>query len=145
MLEELGSRISGEVRQDALSRALYATDASIYEIVPDGVVLPRSAADVAAAVRICAEHNVPVTARGAGTGLTGGTVNRGVQLDLSRHLNRVLKIDPEGRVAHVEPGVVLDELNAELGKYGLYFPPDVATSSRATIGGMIANNSCGAH
>lgn len=145
LLEELRSAISGEVRSDALSRALYATDASIYEIVPDAVVLPKSTTDVSAAVRICAKHGVPITPRGAGTGLSGGCVNRGIQLDCSRYLNRILHIDSEARTARVEPGVVLDQLNAELKPYGLHFSPDVATASRATIGGMIANNSAGAH
>jgi FAD/FMN-containing dehydrogenase/Fe-S oxidoreductase len=145
VLDEIGAAISGEVRSDRLARALYATDASIYEIEPDGVVHPRSAADVAAAVRICAMHGLPITARGGGTGLTGGAVNRGVQLDCSRFLNRVLDIDPAKRTARVEPGVVLDELNAVLAPHGLHYSPDVATSSRANLGGMIANNSCGAH
>ncbi|MBN2562153.1 MAG: FAD-binding protein [Phycisphaerae bacterium] len=143
-IDELRSTIAGDVWADALSRALYATDASIYQIVPDGVVLPRSVGDVIATVRACARHGVPLTARGAGTGLTGGAVNGGLQLDCSRYLNRVLTIDADRRTAKVEPGVVLDELNAELKPYGLHFAPDVATGSRATIGGMIANNSCGA-
>ncbi len=142
---ELRAAFVGELRSDRLARVLYATDASFYEIVPDGVALPRSVDDVAAAVRLCAKHNVPLTARGAGTGLTGGAVNRGLQLDCSRHLNHILEIDPAGRTARVEPGVVLDELNAAVRPHGLQFAPDVATSSRATIGGMIANNSCGAH
>jgi FAD/FMN-containing dehydrogenase/Fe-S oxidoreductase len=144
-LEELRAAISGELRHDALSRTLYATDASIYEIVPEAVVLPKTVADVAAAVRICAKHGVPITPRGAGTGLSGGCVNRGIQLDCSRYLNRVLSIDPEARTARVEPGVVLDELNAQLKPHGLHFSPDVATANRATIGGMIGNNSAGAH
>ena len=145
VLDELASLITGEVRRDKLTRVLYATDASIYEIVPDGVVLPKSVADVRTTVRSCARHEIPLTARGAGTGLTGGAVNPGIQLDCSRYLNHIVQIDPDRQTARVEPGVVLDELNAELARYGLYFPPDVATSSRATIGGMIANNSCGAH
>ncbi|MCH7813618.1 MAG: FAD-binding protein, partial [Planctomycetes bacterium] len=144
-IADLRSTVAGEVFADALHRAIYATDASIYEMVPDAVVLPRTVDDVAAVVRCCVRHNVPVTARGAGTGLTGGAVNRGVVLDLSRHLNRVLHVDPDARQVRVQPGVVLDELNAELASHGLYFAPDVATSSRATLGGMIANNSCGAH
>ncbi len=144
-LEEIRAAIKGDVRADQLSRAIYATDASIYEIVPDGVVMPKSADDVCRIARICNGHRVPITARGAGTGLAGGTVNRGVILDFSRHMSRVLAIDPAARIAHVEPGVVLDELNALLKPHGLQFAPDVATSSRATIGGMIANNSCGAH
>ena len=145
LLEELPGSIAGEVRADRLTRALYATDASIYEIVPDGVVFPKNADDVAAAVRACKKYNVPITARGAGTGLAGGAVNRGVQLDCSRYMNHILEIDPRARTARVEPGVVLDELNEAVKPHGLHFAPDVATSSRATIGGMIANNSCGAH
>jgi FAD/FMN-containing dehydrogenase/Fe-S oxidoreductase len=145
VLQELRSESSCQIRNDRLARAIYATDASIYEICPDVVVFPRCAADVQAVVRACARCAVAVTPRGAGTGLTGGCVNRGVVLDLSRHLNRVLEIDPQARTARVEPGVVLDELNAQLKPHGLHFSPDVATASRATIGGMIGNNSAGAH
>ena len=142
---ELPALIAGELRADSLSRVLYATDASIYEIIPDGVVLPKSVADIVATVKLCARYGVPVTARGAGTGLAGNAVNRGLQLDCARYLNRIIAIDPAAHTARVEPGVVLDELNAALKPHGLQFPPDVATSSRATIGGMIANNSAGAH
>ena len=144
-IEALKSALPGSVRDDRLARALYATDASIYEIVPDAVVFPRTIEDIQSAVRICASHRIPITARGAGTGLAGGAVNRGISLDCSRNLNRILEIDPARCRAVVEPGVVLDELNAALRPHGLHFAPDVATSSRATIGGMIANNSCGAH
>lgn len=143
--EPLQQQIAGEVRTDPLSRVLYATDASIYEILPDAAVLPKTAADVVATVRFCAAHNIPVTPRGAGTGLTGAAVNRGVQLDFTRYMNKVLHLDVANRTVDVEPGVVLDELNALLKPHGLQFAPDVATSSRATIGGMIAVNSCGAH
>ena len=142
---ELTERVRGETRFDALSRAIYSTDASIYEIVPAGVVLPRSAADVAAAVRTCVAHGAPLTARGAGTGIAGGALGWGVQLDLSKYLTGIDQLDPQRRTVRVEAGVVLDDLNAALAPHGLHFPPDVATSSRATIGGMIANNSCGAH
>ncbi|MBN2448473.1 MAG: FAD-binding oxidoreductase, partial [Phycisphaerae bacterium] len=145
VFEELKAAISGDVRHDNLSKVLYATDASIYEIVPDGVVLPKTVADVVATLNICARHRVPVTPRGAGTGLTGGALNRGVQLDFSHYMNRVLDINVEQRTARVEPGVVLDELNAAVRPHGLHFSPDVATSNRATIGGMIGNNSAGAH
>lgn len=137
--------VRGAVRFDALARALYATDASIYEIPPAGVVFPFSVDDVAAVVRLCHKHGTPVVARGAGTGLTGGAVGPGVQLDLSRHMTRCGAVNRDARTIDVEPGVVLDELNARLAPEGLMFAPDVATSSRATIGGMIANNSCGAH
>lgn len=142
---KLRSVVSGDVRFDRLARALYATDASIYEIFPLGVVYPKSIEDVVAAVRECRAIGTPIIARGAGTGLAGGAVGEGVQLDLSRYLTRIGRVDVAARTVEVEPGVVLDELNAQLAPHGLHFAPDVATSSRATIGGMIANNSCGAH
>lgn len=143
--DRLQSRLAGQVRTDRLARALYATDGSIYEIVPDAIAVPRHADDVIAAVNWCREEGVPLTPRGAGTGLTGAAINRGLVLDVSRHMGAILEIDPQRRTARVEPGVVLDELNAQLAKHKLQFAPDVATSSRATLGGMIANNSCGAH
>ena len=97
----LTGRLAGALRTDRLTRVLYATDASIYELVPDAVVLPRSVDDVVAAVRLCGEHGVPLTARGAGTGLTGGAVNHGVILDCSRFLNRIVALDPAARVSVV--------------------------------------------
>lgn len=148
--------IDGEVRFDDLSRTLYATDASIYEIVPAGVVLPRNVKDVVETIRCCREASVPVVARGGGTGLTGGAVGWGVQLDFSRYMDRIdePELTPDEDRANrtgsagtvtVQPGVVLDLLNKRLADHGVFFPVDVATGSRATIGGMIANNSCGAH
>ncbi|MFH1745700.1 MAG: FAD-linked oxidase C-terminal domain-containing protein [Planctomycetota bacterium] len=145
LLADLRSSTSMEIRDDRLTRTLYASDASIYSITPDAVAFPQSVADVQAAVRACGQHQIPLTPCGAGTGLAGGAVNCGLQLDCSRHLNRILEIDPQNRTARVQPGVVLDELNAELKPHGLHFSPDVATANRATIGGMIANNSAGAH
>jgi len=141
----LRDQLEGEVRFDPLSRALYATDASIYQIMPTGVVVPKNRNDVVATVLACARHNVPITPRGAGTAIGGQAIGPGVILDCSKYLNRILEIDPEQRFAWVEPGVVLDELNIVLGQFGLQFAPDVATSNRATIGGMIGNNSAGAH
>lgn len=135
----------GDVRFDRLSRAIYSTDASLYQITPIGVVMPRDARDVTRVVDVCREFRVPIVPRGAGTGIAGGAVGWGLQLDFSRYMTGIIAIDPVARTARVEPGVVLDDLNARLAPYGLHFPPDVATSSRATIGGMIANNSCGAH
>lgn len=140
----LRGSVRGAVRFDRLARTIYSTDASIYEITPRGVVCPTCVEDVVEAVRVCRAHGVAVVARGGGTGLTGGAVGSGVLLDLSRHMNRIGPIDAAARTVEVEPGVVLDELNARLAPHGLTFAPDVATSSRATIGGMIANNSCGA-
>ena len=140
----LRAHVEGPVRFDALTRGLYATDASIYQIAPLGVVLPRSLDDVDAVMAIAREEGVPVLPRGAGTSQCGQTVGRAVVIDTSRYLNRVLEVDREGRTAWVEPGVVLDHLNRRLVPTGLFFPVDVATASRATIGGMAGNNSGGA-
>ncbi len=145
LCRDLGSRISGAVRFDRLYRTLYATDASIYEIVPTGVVLPRDVDDVIATVNCCRKYDVPMVARGGGTGLTGGAIGGGVLIDFSRFMTGVWEVDPDGRSVRVHPGVVLDELNAQLVEHGVFFAPDLSTSSRATIGGMIANNACGAH
>jgi FAD/FMN-containing dehydrogenase/Fe-S oxidoreductase len=137
--------MTGEVRFDRLSRGLYSTDASVYQIVPLGVVFPRTATDIVATVQTCARFGVPLTARGGGTSQTGQCIGPGVVLDCSRHLNRVLEVNAAQRWARVEPGCVLDELNRELQPLGLHFPLDISTSDRATIGGMIANNSSGTH
>lgn len=133
-----------EVRSDAHTRQLYATDASVYRIEPVAVAFPRSAEQAASVMRAAAEAGVPVTPRGAGTGLAGGAVSNGLIIDFARYNRRILDFDPEGRTVRVEPGVVLDQLNDFLKPHGLWFGPDVATSSRATLGGMIANNSSGA-
>ena len=139
----LAARIEGEVATDPFARGRYATDASFYQIVPEAVVIPRRMEDVAATLDLARAEGVPVTARGGGTSQAGQTVNRGVVIDYSRHLNAVRSLDVEGRRAVVEPGIVLDALNRRLKPHGLSFPVDVSTSSRATIGGMAANNSCG--
>jgi FAD/FMN-containing dehydrogenase/Fe-S oxidoreductase len=133
-----------DVRCDRLTRALYATDASVYQIVPLLVAFPATAADVVAAVRVCARFTVPITARGGGTSQAGQSIGPGVILDCSKHLDRVLEINSDERWVRVEPGCVLDELNQTLKPHGLMFAPDISTSNRATIGGMIANNSSGA-
>jgi FAD/FMN-containing dehydrogenase/Fe-S oxidoreductase len=135
---------AGEVRFDAFTRGRYATDASHYQIMPLGVVTPRSVADAEAALAVCRSEGVPVTPRGGGTSQAGQTVNRSVILDCSQHLNSVLEIDAANRRCLVEPGIVLDELNRALKPHGLWFPVDISTASRATIGGMVGNNSCGA-
>ena len=135
---------TGDVRFDAFTRGRYATDASHYQILPLGVVTPRSAADAEGALAVCRSESVPVTPRGGGTSQAGQTVNRAVILDCSRYLNRIIDIDAAGRRCRVEPGIVLDELNRALKPHGLWFPVDISTASRATIGGMVGNNSCGA-
>ena len=144
LADRLRRHVEGDVRFDALTRALYATDASIYQIRPVGVVLPRSLDDVDAAMTIAREEGVPVLPRGAGTSQCGQTIGRALVIDTSRHLNRVLAVDHDARTAQVEPGVVLDQLNRYLAPTGLFFPVDVATASRATLGGMAGNNSGGA-
>jgi FAD/FMN-containing dehydrogenase/Fe-S oxidoreductase len=135
--------LRGEVLLDAFSRGRYATDASIYQIEPLGVVVPRSREDAAAAIAIAREEGVPVLPRGGGTSQCGQTVARALVIDCSKHLDRVVAVDVEARRARVEPGVVLDRLNRQLRKDKLFFPVDPSTASRATIGGMTANNSCG--
>ena len=143
LASRLRAAIRGEVLFDAASRGRYATDASIYQMEPVGVVVPRDADDVAAAMAIARESAVPVLARGGGTSQCGQTVNRALVLDCSKHLRRVLEIDTAARTARVEPGLVLGELNAALRPSGLFFPVDPSTHSRCTIGGMAGNNSCG--
>ncbi|UCC85219.1 MAG: FAD-binding protein [Gemmatimonadota bacterium] len=135
--------VEGEVRFDKISRAIYSTDASVYQIIPAGVVIPRSADDVIAALRICREHGVSITARGGGTSQSGQAVGAGIQIDFSKYMRRILEVDPEEKAVVVEPGIVVDELNNQLKPYGLQLPIDLSTASRATIGGMIANNSSG--
>ena len=142
--KELESHIQGEVRFDTITRALYSTDASVYMIRPVGVVIPKSRQDVIRIVEICARMRCPLTMRGGGTSQAGQAIGEGLQVDTSKYFNRVLEINAEERWARVEPGVVLDELNAQLAPLGLRFAPDISTASRATIGGMMANNSAGA-
>ncbi|MEV1293770.1 FAD-linked oxidase C-terminal domain-containing protein [Pseudonocardia sp. NPDC049635] len=141
--QTLGSRLAGEVAFDDYSRHLFSRDASMYAITPLGVVFPRTHDDVAETVRIAGEFGVPVVPRGAGTSLAGQTVGPGIVLDTSRHLNRIVEIDPAARTAVVEVGVVQDQLNLAAGAHGLMFGPDTSTSNRATIGGMLGNNSAG--
>ena len=140
----LTTEITGEVRFDTVSRALYATDASVYQIEPIGVALPRSRSDLVRIVGICAEFRCPITMRGGGTSQAGQAIGPGLIVDTSKHLNTILDLNVAERWARVEPGLVLDELNAQLRPHGLRFAPDVSTASRATIGGMMANNSSGA-
>jgi FAD/FMN-containing dehydrogenase/Fe-S oxidoreductase len=135
--------ITGEVLFDSFSRGRYATDASFYQIMPAGVVVPRSMDEALRALAIAREQGRIVTARGGGTSQCGQTINDGIVIDVSKHLNRMLSLDVENRACVVEPGIVLDDLNRQLKKHGLWFPVDVSTASRATIGGMAGNNSCG--
>ncbi|MFC4564154.1 FAD-binding and (Fe-S)-binding domain-containing protein [Nocardiopsis mangrovi] len=139
----LSAAVDGDVRFDDYTRHLFSRDASMYAITPAGVVLPRHAGDVAATMAVAREFGVPVTARGAGTSLAGQTVGAGIVIDMSRHMHGILELDPDARTARVQPGVVQDELNRAAAPHGLMFGPDTSTSNRATIGGMIGNNSAG--
>ncbi|MGO4600019.1 FAD-binding and (Fe-S)-binding domain-containing protein [Terrabacter sp. 2RAF25] len=132
-----------EVRADAGTRSMYASDASLYRILPLAVVRPRSVDEVAAALSVARETGVPITARGGGTSVAGNAVGRGVVLDFSRHMNRVLSLDPETRTAVVEPGTVHAVLQKAAAPHGIRFGPDPSTHPRCTIGGMIGNNACG--
>ncbi|MCS3451048.1 MULTISPECIES: FAD-binding and (Fe-S)-binding domain-containing protein [Bradyrhizobium] len=139
----LRSELTGDVFFDAFNRGRYATDASFYQIMPAGVVVPRTVDEALRALAIVRDAGRIVTPRGGGTSQCGQTVNDGIVVDLSKHLNRILSLDVENRTCVVEPGIVLDDLNRQLRKHGLWFPVDVSTASRATIGGMAGNNSCG--
>src|SRR4051794_38580646 len=143
LVRYLRRHVAGEVRFDDTSRRLYATDASHYQVQPLGVVVPKTVDDLAVTVQIAAELGVPITARGAGTSLSGQAIGPGVVLDCSKHLNRVGEVDVTGRRGAGPPGVVLDQLTRAVAPLGLMFGPDVATASRATLGGMIGNNSAG--
>src|SRR5690606_10457194 len=143
LAERLRREIAGDVLFDRFSRGRYATDASIYQIEPVGVVVPRSHEDVEAALAIAREEGVPVLARGGGTSQSGQTVGRALVIDFTKYLDRIVELDGEAGTCVVEPGIVLDELNRRLKPTGWWFPVDVSTASRATLGGMTGNNSCG--
>jgi FAD/FMN-containing dehydrogenase/Fe-S oxidoreductase len=145
LADALRAQISGDVRFDRGTRALYATDGSNYRQVPIGVVLPRDADDVQATVALCRQFGAPLLCRGGGTSLAGQCCNVAVILDFSRYMSRILEIDPARRIARVQPGVVLDHLRTAAEKHHLTFAPDPATHGRCTLGGMIGNNSCGVH
>ncbi|HET7200721.1 MAG TPA: FAD-linked oxidase C-terminal domain-containing protein [Burkholderiales bacterium] len=143
LARRLAREIEGEVLFDRASRGRYSTDASIYQIDPVGVVVPRTGQDARIAMQIAAEEAIPILPRGAGSSQCGQAVGAALVIDHSKYLNRIVSVDPERAAATVEPGVVLDALNARLRPHGLWFPVDVSTSAQATIGGMAGNNSCG--
>src|SRR6201996_468738 len=143
--EKLHQVVRGEVRFDAGSRALYATDASNYRQVPIGLVLPLDEADVIATVAACRELGAPILSRGGGTSLAGQCCNAAVILDFSKYMHSIVELDPVRKFARVQPGIVLDRLRDAAEEHGLTFAPDPATHSRCTLGGMIGNNSCGVH
>lgn len=141
----LRAAVRGEVECDTGARALVTMDASNYRRVPRAVVAPADADDVAAVLAVCRDHAVPVTARGGGTSIAGQALGTGVVLDFTRHMNRLLALDPQALTARVQPGLVLDDLRQAAARHGLTFGPDPSTHSRCTLGGMIGNNACGAH
>ena len=145
LTEALRRRLRGEVRFDATSRALYATDGSNYRQVPIGVIIPRDADDVACALEVCRQFAVPVLARGGGTSLCGQCCNVAVVFDFSKYMNRIVALDPETKTARVQPGVVLDDLRDAAEHFHLTFAPDPSTHNHNTLGGMLGNNSCGPH
>ena len=140
---KLQREVTGDVWFDAFNRGRYATDASHYQIMPDGVVVPRTMNEALRTLAIARDEGFTVTPRGGGTSQCGQTINSGIVVDFSKHLNKLISLDVANRSCVVEPGIVLDELNRQLKAHGLWFPVDVSTASRATIGGMAGNNSCG--
>jgi FAD/FMN-containing dehydrogenase len=141
--ERLRRSLSGDLFDDSFNRGRYATDASIYQMMPHAVVVPKTYDDITACLAFARDTGTALLPRGGGTSQCGQTVNHAIVLDTTKHLNKIIKLDVENRQCVVEPGIVLDELNRHLKPHGLWFPVDVSTSSRATIGGMTANNSCG--
>ncbi len=141
----LQRRVSGEVKFDPFTRVLYSTDASIYQMEPVGVVIPRNVDDVLAVIDVANETGVPVLPRAGGTSLAGQTVNHAIVTDFSKYLNQIIEVNKEEMWARVQPGIVLDDLNRQLIPYGLMYAPDPTTSSRACVGGGVGNNTCGAH
>lgn len=141
--DDLAESLAGELATDAATRGVYATDASVYQVMPQAVAFPKHAADCREIVAFCALHRLPITGRGGGTSLSGQAIGPGLVVDFSRHMNKVLEVAADGSWVRAQPGVVLDELNKRLAPLGTHFAPDPATGSRATLGGMIGNNSCG--
>ena len=144
-LAELSQATNGDIRTDQYSRVLYSTDASIYQVMPYGVALPRNVEELHAAVELAAKHRVPLLPRAGGSSLAGQTVGEAIVLDLTRYLDQVLEVNQEEKWVRVQPGVVLDPLNKHLKHYGLLFGPDPASSNRAALGGIVANNATGSH
>ena len=142
---DLRPRVSGDLRTDQVSRLLYSTDASIYQVMPHGVLLPHNAEDLQAAVELAAKYQVPLLPRTAGSSLAGQATNKALVMDMSRHMDQVLELNVEEQWVRVQPGIVLDQLNLFLKPYGLQFGPDPASSNRAAMGGIVSNNSTGSH
>jgi len=145
LIEELQNNIYGEVKFDELTRLLYSTDASIYQMTPIGVVIPKNTDDVSATIEIAHKNSVPILPRGGGTSLAGQTVGNAIVIDFSKYMREIIEINTDEKWVRTQPGIVLDELNRQIKKYNLMFTPDPSTSNRGNVGGAIGNNSCGAH
>ena len=144
-VSQLLLKISGEMKTDAITKTIYATDASMYKETPAGVMWPKSKEDLVEAIKFAGETGMGLIPRGAGTSLAGQVVGNGLVVDISKHMNKILDFNPEERWVRVQPGVVLEELNKEMMKHGLFFGPETSTANRCTIGGMLGNNACGLH
>ena len=144
-LDELGKSLEGDIKYDTITRTIYSTDASDYKERPSAVIYPKGESDIRKILLFASKYIAGVTMRAAGTSLAGQVVSSGIIIDISRYMNKIIEINREERWVTVQPGVVLDELNLVLKKYGLFFGPETATSNRCTIGGMVGNNSCGSH
>ncbi|MCB0286093.1 MAG: FAD-binding oxidoreductase, partial [Calditrichaeota bacterium] len=144
-LNELRPRISGDLRTDDYNKVLYSTDSSIFQVMPFGVLMPKTMEDVHAAVELAAKYRIPLLPRTGGSSLAGQAVNAALVVDFTKHLDDILEINPEEQWVRVQPGRVLDELNIELAPHGLQFGPDPASGQRAAMAGIVSNNSTGAH
>jgi FAD/FMN-containing dehydrogenase len=144
-INELRKQFTGDIRLDAASRILYSTDASMYQIEPLGVAIPKTQDDLQSAVELAAKYKIPILPRGAGSSLGGQAIGEALILDCSRWLDSIIDIDAESRTATVEPGVILSTLNSASARYGLVYGPDPVSAERATMGGVIGNNATGAH
>ena len=143
--QDLSKLVTGEVKFDPFSRVLYSTDASIYQMEPIGVVIPKNTDDVQATIQYCSDNKIPILPRAGGTSLAGQTVNHAVVIDFSKYLDSIIEINEEEHWARVQPGIILDQFNKQLAPYNLHYAPDPTTSSRACVGGGIGNNTCGSH
>ena len=144
-VNELRRQVRGEVRTDDYSRMFYSTDASIYQVMPHGVLIPQTTDDVQAAVELAAKHGVPILPRTGGSSLAGQATNEALVIDMTRHMDQMLEVNTEESWVRVQPGIVLDQLNINLRPYGFQFGPDPASSNRAAMGGIVSNNSTGSH
>jgi FAD/FMN-containing dehydrogenase len=144
-LDKLGVSLDGELKYDSITKTIYSTDASVYREMPVAVIWPANASDIKKILNFASNEKVAVTLRAAGTSLAGQVVTNGLVVDISRHMNKILEVNPQERWVVVEPGVVLDELNMKLREYDLFFGPETSTSNRCNIGGMVGNNACGSH